>query len=187
MIVPIPMRKIVLWLMVLGVLLPTSCGRDKTRLRKTLARFETVQVIVPEDMLMIQEGKQRPYQLPDSIPILVMYVSPEECSGCRINHIMDNEDLYRWGEESGQFKLMIVISPRPEMMERTQEELTKSKFSIPVYLDVYSEFHDRNDVPADTRVHCFLLDGNRYPIFVGNPSASEQLNGLFKKVLDLMD
>ena len=181
------MRKIVLWLWVFGVLLPTACSRDKARLRKTLARFETVQVLIPDDMHMIQEGRLRPYQLPDSLPIMVVYVSPDECTECRIGHLMEYEELYRWGEESGLFQLMIVVSPRPEMMERTQDELTERKLIIPVYLDVYSEFHDRNDIPADSRVHCFLLDGNRYPIFVGNPFASEQLNGLFKKVLGLMD
>ena len=169
---------------ILLLLLPVACSRDKIQLRKALSVLERLQIVVPDDMLMIQDGLLKPYRIPDNLPLMIVYIGPEECSDCRISHITEYMPLFEWGEESGLFRMMIVFSPASEQMERIQNRLMSRKIEIPVYLDYYSEFHNKNAIPDDPRVHCFLLNEDRHPIFAGNPLASEPLNELFKTALD---
>ena len=165
----------------------TGCSSDKVKLRKTLEAFRETSIHVPADLLLIQEGRIRPWQQTEGdIPTLIMYIGPEECSECRISHLPECEELFRWSEASGLFRFMIIFSPRPDDMDRIQAALMTFAFERPVYLDYYSEFATGNAIPEDSRTHCFLVNTEQRPVFFGNPLGSPRMRELFTAQLDTL-
>ena len=49
--------------------------------------------------------------------------------------------------------------------------------------DLYELTEEYPGLPDDKRFHSFLLDRDGHPVFIGNPTANEQLWVLFKEVL----
>lgn len=164
----------------------SSCNNDSKLLRKALIEFNKETISIPNDMLMIWNGKYSSYRVSDELPLLITYISPDECSDCVIGHLSGNKTIFDWSDEMGSFQYMIVFSPKPEMMEYIEERLLVSDFSFPVYLDLNSGFARNNRIPEDSRLHSFLLDKTRTPVLAGNPLGSEKMKDLFFRKLSEM-
>ena len=161
-----------------------SCDEGNHRLRVATKGLFKETIAIPEDMSKIQDGHLLPYHIPEDQPVFVMYIGPEECSDCRIAHLPETEELFKWSEQTGLYEFMIVFSPRKEMLETVEASLMAKSFNFPVFLDKYSEFTEMNRIPDEPRLHCFLLDSKRKPVFAGNPLGSAKMKELFFAKLD---
>lgn len=170
-------------LLALLLILFPGCDSEKTKIRRVLEDFEKTQIVIPEDMMMIQDGEVRPYHVPDSLPIFIVYAAPKECSACKVAHLGDYEELFELGREFPNFHVMVILSPSADKVDEVRDRLSEVQFRHSVYLDCYSDFASGNAIPDDPRFHCFLLDRERFPVFVGNPIAGKDLRNLFEKYL----
>ena len=166
-----------------AILLFVSCQSDKNTVRKTLSDFEKEQIEIPSDMLMIKQGSPAPYRILDSLPLLILYVSPEECSQCRIDHLIETYEMFQISEDSDEFQFLIILSPEPDVVEDVKDKLMAMNFNYPVYLDLYGDFSRQNRIPTDLRFHCFLTDLERHPVIVGNPISDEKIKTLMFRYL----
>ena len=164
-------------------LLFVSCQSDKNTVRKILANFEKEQIEFPSDMLMIKQGVPSSYRILDSLPLLILYVSPEECSQCRIDHLIETEEMFQISEDSDEFQFLVILSPESDFVEGVKDKLIAMDFNYPVYLDLYGDFSRRNRIPSDLRFHCFLTDLERHPVIVGNPISDEKIKTLMFRYL----
>ena len=147
-----------------------------------LEEFEGTQIFIPKDMTMIQSGKLSPYEIQQGTPVFIVYVSPDECSSCRISHLDKYEDLFLMAK-SMDFDVMIILSPTDDQIEYIQDQLIQSRFSHPVYLDSYSEFSGQNKIPEDKRFHSFLINSDLYPVFVGDPTLNDKMQSILSDIL----
>lgn len=52
-------------------------------------------------------------------------------------------------------------------------------------VDVNGSFmHSNPSIPSESRYHCFLIDENGHPFFVGNPLAGDRIRSVFFSVLN---
>lgn len=184
-------KKMIRSLIILGIITFSSvfvsffivgCKREKEKLFKMLKDFEETRITIPQDMIMIQNGELRPYDIHGETPIFIIYVSPAECSSCRISHLDKYEDLFSMADSLG-FLIMIILSPNEDQREYIQDLLIQARFHYPVYIDSYSEFANQNIIPEDNRFHSFLINSDNNPIFVGDPTANDRMHVLFSAIL----
>lgn len=169
------------FMLILFALLFYGCNQEKRELHNMYKLLCENEIFIPNDMLRIQNGQVFQYQVSHDLPVMIEYVGPEECSDCFISHIDDYLPLAHLCMTKSSLEYMIIVSPSQEDMNRILDKLVYHKIELPVYLDVNSSFHDMNLVPLDTRLHCFLISPDHYPIFVGNPFSSEKLMTLFNQ------
>ena len=85
----------------------------------------------------------------------------------------------------GTFEVYTIFSPSQDEYDDVLEQLVFMNFEYPLYVDVFGDFRRKNTcIPEEKKYHCFLLDKEEHPVFVGNPLANAELMHLFKKVLD---
>lgn len=170
-------------LLILTLLLSTNCTSNKVRIRSVLEKFEQTHVTIPEDMTMICNGKILPPNVKDSVPSLVVYVSEDECSDCRVSHLWDYSELFEWSEKSKLFQVILIFAPKQEEVDYIVEHIQSLGFVYPIYIDSYSVFAE-NAIPKESFTHTFLLDKHGYPVLVGDPIGNEQLMDLYKSVIN---
>ena len=169
-------------LLTLILLFVYGCDSRRVHIRQILEEFEQAQIAIPDDMTMICDGKLMPSQIKDSIASFVVYVSPEECSDCRIAHLGDYSMFFEWSNRSGSFQTLIVFSPYPEEIDSVLETIIASGFSYPVYLDTNLSFSE-NSIPYDILTHSFLLNKSGKPILIGDPTRNDRLLKLYESQL----
>ena len=133
-------------------------------MRKDMRAFMDSQIVFPNEVVTIKEGRYLSTRITCAKPLLVLFHGKEECSSCVINHLYEDE--------------MLDI----------QEQIRDLKFPFPVYIDLYGDFYRLNaNFPSDKRFHSFLLGKDGHPKFVGNPLEGESLMLVFEKVLKKID
>lgn len=163
-----------------SVIFLTCCTNYKVG--KEMRRFVESEIVVSQDLECVADRNISTGNMPDSSSVLVMYYDSTECSGCRINHLMDLKPLYELSDSLGSFEVMTVFSPRQEEYDEVVRQLMVLDFPYPVYVDYAGEFRKANTcIPDDKRFHSFLVDRDGHPVFVGNPLASDGLWELFIK------
>jgi len=171
------------------ILIPFSGCQNKTsiakeRLREELVSFRKTEIVIPHDMTVVRHGKLVPFIRQTGLPILVVYIDGQDCTDCRIAHLVEYEPLFQLSDSTGTFQLMVVFSPS-EGHEMVLQKLIDANYRFPVYFDSYSEFSDKNDIPLDSRFHTFLLNAESFPILVGNPLTNPEINKLFHQLLNI--
>lgn len=152
------------WVVVLiSMVLISGCNPDRRHLREQLRAFQKESITVPPDMLTIQGGRPVPFELSDSLPLLVCYVPSEECSQCRVAQLPEMEELFLLSQETGRFQFLVILSPEADSVDGVRDKLMELNFRYPVCLDMYSEFGQSNNIPHDIRFHFFLTDAPGIP------------------------
>ncbi len=162
----------------------TSCAEHQ--IARTLKNFRTSTITLPEDLQKIHHRSQTTIEGSDTgIPVMIMYHDSLECSSCRISHLIDLLDLYELADSLGTFKVMTIFSPREDEYDELLTKLIVNNFEYPIYIDFSGSFRQRNKaIPEDRRFHSFLINSSGQPVFVGDPTASDQLWSLFLKSLE---
>ena len=159
-----------------------GCGRF--RFAGQMRSFMETSVVFPESMLVISDREVFFYK--DSIrnPALVIYFDTTRCSICSIDRLYDKLPFVSKIDSLGLCDVKIVFSPTDEEYADVLFALERLRFPYPIYLDAKKEFRRKNKIPEDNKLHTFLLDQNRRPVFIGDPSSSQRLNEVFLDVLN---
>jgi len=116
---------------------------------------------------------------------LVIWFDSTECGSCRMSR------LYEWNDDpvmhyaqglKDKFEVLLIFSPKKQDVRSLKFNLEGYDVSFPVIIDEAGDFPRLNPhIPADTRLHSFLLDKDNKVVLVGNPLGNEQLWELYKE------
>ena len=174
------MRKSV-WILVVAVTL-LSCA-DNDEIEKQIAAFQEETIVLPE-LVKVEHREITRGEPEASLFKMVIYNDSLECSSCKIMHMEDVKDLYELSEEYPGLGIYTIFSPRQLEYDGAMVDLMRLNYPYALYVDMDGAFEKANPgLPDDKRFHSFLLDRDGHPVFIGNPTANEQLWVLFKEVL----
>lgn len=163
--------------------LASSCGYSS--LSRQLKSFRGQKVTIPDGLVEVFGHQVSQVGDKDSELLFVTYFDSTSCNKCHISHLDDYLDLFEIADSVGVLKCFVIFSPREDEYDEVVKDLVLKNFRFPVYVDIdYSFIKANKFVPEDIRFHAFLLDKNRHPVFVGNPTASNELWDLFENTLD---
>ena len=153
-------------LLLLIVIITASCAH--TKLRKELVLFEQTRIVLPEDMFPVGPMHHRP----DSAKAtFIRYVDSTECTSCFLSAIYRYEEMLDIADSLHNLDFIIIITPAKSQEEYLYDELTTGRYLLPIFYDQYCDFPRLNpDFPTDKRFHSFMINGEGYPVFVGDPT-----------------
>ena len=162
------------------------CGCSNMKLRRQMKDFMAHKIVLPQELMEICDGRTRPVCVSVDTPMLILFYGKNECSLSAINHLADDLDEIKMVEKSGQCKVLILFSLTTEDDQiEIPEQVRESKFSFPIYLDLYGDFYRYNaEFPDDERFHSFLVGTDGYPVFIGNPLKDSRLRKVFNETLE---
>ena len=177
-----------LMLLFLTIVLLFVTGCSKYQLRREMHRFASSPIVIPSDLELISDRCVLKSQLPGDKPLMVIYYDSLECGSCKVNHLIDLTELYELADSTKSFEVVTIFSPKVEEYDELIRLLFLNDFSYPVYVDFSGNFRNNNmHIPSDRKFHNFLLNTDRYPVFVGNPVYGEMMADLFSKALEQID
>ena len=178
------MRRI-LFIAALCLLAVASTGCKKAQLRRQLKELMGSTIVLPEKISCAYNGEV--YPMPDSLrekAKLIIYIDSSECTTCRISHFWEYQDIFKLSAQLRSFEVMLLMCDTEFESIPLTRYLSDQKLIHPVYVDTDKVFLKDNPViPPDERMHSLLVDGTGRPLFVGDPSRSEQMLAVFKIAL----
>ncbi len=155
-----------------------SCA-DNRALQAEMEGFTGRQVVLPAAMT------------PDSADFfnaenkLIIWFDSTECGSCRMSRLYewDDDPVMQYARGMGdRFNVFLVFSPKATDIRSLKFSLESYDVSFPVLIDETGEFLKQNPhIPANTRLHSFLLDKNNRVILIGNPLGNGPLWELYKE------
>lgn len=92
------------------ILVP-SCARME--LKREMKRFMASEIVLPAEMEKSQGGAIVPVHREElSGPKMVVFIDSTECTSCRLSKLMVYDSVERLSEESGNFRLVVLISAK---------------------------------------------------------------------------
>lgn len=159
-----------------------GCSRLETK--REMKTFFKSTIITPETLGRVYDRNIVFEELPEGMPMLIIYSDSTECNSCQINQVVLLKPIFELSDSLQSFKVIPVFSPSQEEYDTTVEQLIMLNFKYPLYIDTFRDFGRLNDcIPEDRRFHCFLINSEGKPVFIGNPIASEALKTVFLKAL----
>ena len=127
-------------------------------------------------------------QMDDSlrnVPKMIVFIDSTECSKCRISNFIRYEPAFALSDSTRAFKMMLLLSVRKKDLAGILEHVELIDLPFPVFFDTDNAFRRDNPVvPDDTRFHSFLVGKDNVPIFVGDPSVNEKMEGLLREAVE---
>lgn len=149
--------------------------------RRRMTRFFRSEIILPEQMTLIQDGKVSCCHPDDSGLVFVMYHGIDECYKCVIKNLEEHIELFDLCDSLGNVIPMLIISVESEDITEAINIALEKGYPFPLYIDDYWFRTDLNPYLSDTRFRYFLMSDQHKPVFVGNPILGEKLKKLFIK------
>lgn len=174
----------VIFLVVL--LAASSCSGKKQEIRRNIRELESHSVVVPAEMLLIKDGQM----VFDSDTMqyrrqLIIWVSPEECSECRIARFAELSSVREEISKHPSVDMKVILSPQEADVKSIINKIVETRPEGKIYVDSDGLFGLMNKfIPEGVMYHTFLLDENNVPILVGNPLSGEKMFELFKKTIE---
>ena len=160
----------------------SGCSRLETR--REMKKFFKSTIITPNTLGRVYDRNIIFEGLQEDMPMLIIYNDSTECNSCQINQVFLMEPIFKLSDSLQSFKVIHIFSPSREEYDTTVEQLIMLNFKYPLYIDTFGDFGKLNDcIPEDRRFHCFFINSDGKPVFIGNPITSEALKTLFIKTL----
>ena len=154
------------------------------RLRSQVRKLMASTVVMPEKVIRIAGEEVLP--MPDSLrekAKLIIYVDSLECGSCRLTKIPAYERILPLAESYG-VEVMIMMANRTYSGITLAQYLSDIDLGVPIYVDEESVFLSMNSaIPADTRLHSFLVNRQGTPVLIGDPVLSPGIAELFERML----
>ena len=163
----------------------TSCSHNSS-LQSQLRRFTETNVVIPDGLRqMVMRWDSVALNLSVGEAKLVVYVDSVVCSSCRIDQMFDYEEIINYREEiGGGFIPIFLFAPPRTKIDEVLRTLESTQFNYPILLDEAHVFSQANPhLPADSRLHTFLLDKNGKVVLVGDPVNNPPLWELYKTTI----
>ena len=116
----------------------------------------------------------------------LVYVDSTQCTPCFIKGLYEWNNLLKL-ENSNKYSIafLFIMQPRKGETQMLRSKLDQSDFMHPVFIDINGAFELSNpQIPKEAMYHCFLLDGNKNIITVGNPARNESIKKLLLKTIN---
>jgi hypothetical protein len=143
-------------------------------------------VIIPDIETAVFDGRDTimPITGAEQVRMVIFYDSTV-CSSCKVSQIWNWEKVITTSKAlRGKFAPVFIFSPGEGNVAQLKVSLRTYPFEWPVFIDSTGEFVKQNPhIPADNRLHTFLLDGNDEVILVGDPTGNEKLWELYKTTI----
>lgn len=142
-------------------------------------------VVLPSSLLKIQNADTATISINIKHKTLVYYYSPSDCIDCAIGHLSDIEPIFELRDSiSATFDILPLLSPDHTQLSHITRRLINISWKYPVFIDSFNTFEKNNQIPKDSKYHCFLLDESSRIVFVGNPLSNNELRTLFFQVIN---
>lgn len=175
--------KLRILLAVAAAVVTAGCARFDTRME--MRRFFKSTVEVTDTLGCIYERNMTFECIDGGMLKFIVYVVSTECSSCEMRQIPRLKPLYELADSLGTFEVYTIFSPSQDEYNDVLEQLVFMNFEYPLYVDVFGDFQRKNTcIPVEKKYHCFLLDKEGHPVFVGNHLANADMMRLFLKVLN---
>ena len=148
------------WLVVLFII--SGCIRTKI-LENEIESFIGSSIVIPESFNIQDAAKLNSRGL--------IWFDSLECSSCQLNRLYewDNDPFAQYAQGlPGKFEVVLIFSPKKEDVHSLKFNLEGYDVSFPVIIDEAGDFPRMNPhIPADKRLHSFLLDKDNRVVMVG--------------------
>jgi hypothetical protein len=116
---------------------------------------------------------------------LIVYTDSLSCNTCKVGNLLQYSDVVNFCEQfNGKCEPVFIFSPREEDIAELQYRLDIFDIDYNIVIDSTRLFPKANPhIPADSRLHTFLLDKNGKVVLVGDPSHNPELWELYKKTI----
>ena len=165
-----------------AVILPLfffSCG-SRHDVKSTMRQMMKSGLVIPSDLRRIDGYSISGVSSERKEATLLIYYDSLVCGSCMVSKLNMLDTLYGLERTFPDFEVLTVFSPRAAEAEDIQVLQMKRRYAHPVYLDYSGSFREANTfIPADSRFHTFLVNGEGTPIFIGNPMVSGNMWKLF--------
>ena len=177
------MKRSALFVLLLTLVL-VATGCEEMRLRSQVRKLMASTVVLPEKVIRIAGEEMLP--MPDSLrekAKLIIYIDSLECRSCRFSKIPMYERIIPSAESYG-VAVMIMMANRTYSGITLAQYLSDIDLGVPIYVDEESVFLSMNSaIPADTRLHSFLVNRQGTPVLIGDPVLSPGIAELFERML----
>jgi hypothetical protein len=151
----------------------SSCNKNKN-LQLSIEALTGQQVVLPDSVSAVDTQNK-----------LVIWFDSLECASCRSSRlfIWDDDPAVQYAKGlKDKFGVILIFSPKKEDVNLLIITLKKFNLSFPVIIDEAGDFSRLNPhIPADKRLHAFLLDKDNRVVLVGNPLGNAPLWELYKE------
>lgn len=182
------MKSLIVALLNLLMIFAISSCSEHARISRELAEFQDQTIVLPSAFHKVESGQVVLSKTITDVPIMILYNDSLSCSLCQIHQLYNKIPIYDLADSLGTFTVMTILSPTQDEYLDVITELKERDFDFPVYIDQSGDFRRINaGIPKDNRFHCFLIDRDGKPIFVGNPISNDLLWNLFCKTLNNLE
>lgn len=170
----------------------SACAKSK--LKQELKDFVGQEITIPANLPLTLGGMDTVITGFSDVPAkLVVLYDSVGCSSCRISHMYEWEDITAFSKGTrNKFNVIFIFSPKQSRgaVHEVRASLRASQFNYPVYIDTVGAFISANQkLPADKRLHTFLLDKDNKVVVAGAPEMNIAMWELYKaeikKILDM--
>lgn len=120
-----------------------------------------------------------------SLAKLLIYYDSSGCNPCRMQHLKDLEILVNaYAYCRDKFSFYVIFAADLTNPDEIHELLRREKVKIPIYVDLRGEFYRLNKKLIGGIGHVSLLGKSDEIVIVGDPLASDEMWGLYKRTLD---
>ncbi len=161
-----------------------SCNNNK--LRRDLELFAAQEIVLTPSMRQMIEGRDSVLFIPTAKAVrLIVWIDSIACSTCRLDRMYEYDEIINYRKDTNDgFEYIILFSPTYESLDEVMSLLDRNRLKYPVFIDEHQAFPAANPhIPADSRLHTFLLDKNGKVVLVGDPVNNPQLWELYKTTI----
>lgn len=172
-------------LTILIALCCVSCSNKKVT--KDLKKIYGKEIKIPENGYGRIADKDTVFNYCNDNLKIVAYYNAKGCTSCRMKELGEwssvMKEIHKAG--GGNIDLILIFSIGKEI-NTLDFYLRQSKLTAPVLCDKEGEFERLNLLPADERLHYFLLDKNNKVVLVGSPISNPKMWDLYiNKITEL--
>jgi hypothetical protein len=142
------------------------------------------EVLIPGDKFGLSNEEMWP-EFEERVLKIIVYTDSLSCNTCKVDNLFQYSDIVNFCKQlDGKCEPVFMFSPRERDVEMLRYRLDISIIDYNIVIDSTRSFPKANPhIPADSRLHTFLLDKNGKVVLVGDPSHNPELWELYKKTI----
>ena len=170
---------------ILSGIIAIACSNDTAH---EVSRMQGKQIVMPAELHYYHGNLPEYNTADDALATLLIWYDSTQCSGCRLNNLMDLDIFERYCRDTlGYVNVDIVFSPPTDAHEVFEEMVEQARVRYPIYVDYYGLFAAQNKyLPKSEQLHTFLLDAESKVVLVGDPTRGIAMWNLYKKYMVML-
>ena len=178
------MKKTIVMAIVFGATV-IACRNETAR---EVSRIQNKQIVMPSALHYYHGSLPEYNTADDALATLLIWYDSTQCSGCRLNNLMDLDMFVRYCKDTlGPVNVDIVFSPPTDAHDVFEEMVEQAHLRYPIYVDYYGLFATQNKyLPKSELLHTFLLDAESKVVLVGDPTQGRAIWNLYKKYMEML-